>query len=54
MALFKVNVNSLKKTIYFIITKGLIYLRGCRGRDRMVVGFITTYAITCNHLCCEF
>ena len=22
---------------------------GCRGRDRMVVGFTTTYAISANH-----
>jgi hypothetical protein len=27
---------------------------GRRGRDCMVVGFTTTYAITAyNHLCCE-
>ena len=30
-------------------------VRGCRGRDRMVVGFITTYAIiSYHHWCCEF
>ena len=23
--------------------------KGCRGRDRMVVGFITTYAISAYH-----
>jgi hypothetical protein len=29
--------------------------RGCRGRNRMVVGFITTYAISVYHYwCCEF
>jgi hypothetical protein len=29
--------------------------RGCRCRDRMVVGFITTCAISAyHHLCCEF
>jgi hypothetical protein len=28
---------------------------GCRGHDRMVVGFTTTYAIsTYYHWCCEF
>jgi hypothetical protein len=28
---------------------------GCRGRDRMVVGFTTTYVISANHhWCCEF
>jgi hypothetical protein len=28
---------------------------GRRGRDRMVVGFTTTYAISAyHHLCCEF
>jgi len=30
-------------------------MRGCRGRDRMVVGFTTTYAISAyHHCCCEF
>jgi len=29
--------------------------RGCHGRDRMVVGFTTTYAIgACHHQSCEF
>jgi hypothetical protein len=29
--------------------------RGCRGSDRMVVGFTTTYAISaCHHWCCGF
>jgi hypothetical protein len=28
---------------------------GRRGRDRMVVGFITTYAISAyHHSCCDF
>jgi hypothetical protein len=26
-----------------------IYSMGCRGRDRMVVGFTTTYAISAYH-----
>ena len=31
------------------------HARGRRGRDRMVVGFITTYAISAyHHRCCEF
>jgi len=34
--LFKLFLNSL-------------YFWGCRGRDRMVVGFTTTYAINPNH-----
>jgi len=30
-------------------------MRGRRGRDRMAVGFSTTYAIsTYHHWCCEF
>jgi hypothetical protein len=30
-------------------------LQGRRGRDRMVVGFTTTYAISAyHHRCCEF
>jgi len=32
----------------------LIIARGRRGRDRMVVGFKTTYAISAYHHCCEF
>ena len=33
----------------------LIYLRGRRGRDRMVVGFTTTCTISaCHHFSCEF
>ena len=28
---------------------------GCRGHDRMIVGFTTTYAISAyHHLSCEF
>jgi len=32
-------------------------IRGYRGRDRMVVGFTTTYAISISayrHWCCQF
>ena len=30
-------------------------LWGRRGRDRIVVGFTTTYVISaCHHCCCEF
>jgi len=33
----------------------LLRMRGRRGRDRMIVGFTTTYAIsTYHHWCCEF
>jgi len=33
----------------------LIRVRDRRGRNRMVVGFTTTYAISANHhWCCEF
>ena len=33
----------------------LIYTRGRRGRDHIVVGFTTTYAISAyQHWCCEF
>jgi len=33
-----------------------IYIfRGCRGRDSMIVGFTTTYAISpYHHWCCEY
>ena len=27
----------------------MIFARGCRGHDRMVVGFMTTYAICAYH-----
>jgi len=34
---------------------GKIKGRGSHGRDRMVVGFTTTYAISAyHHWCCEF
>ena len=30
-------------------------MKACRGRDHMVVGFTTTYAISAyQHWCCEF
>jgi len=33
----------------------MLSIWGRRGRDRMVVGFTTTYAISAyHHLCCEF
>ena len=39
-----------------IITGGIsISVVGSRGRDHMVVGFTTTYAISAHHhRCCEF
>jgi hypothetical protein len=42
------------KSNYHTITSTTIS-RGRRGRDRMVVGFTTTYAISAyHHWCCEF
>jgi len=39
-------------TFIFIIH---LFLRGRHGRDRMVVGFTTTYVISAyQHWCCEF
>jgi hypothetical protein len=33
----------------------LLFIRGRRGRDRMVDGFTTIYAISAyHHCCCEF
>ena len=33
----------------------LTYTRDCRGRDHMVVGFTTTFALSAyHHWCCEF
>jgi hypothetical protein len=40
---------------YICIYKQSIYPGGRRGRDRVVVGFTTTYAISADHhWCCEF
>ena len=37
------------------LSLSLFAVRGCHGRDRMVVGFTTTYAIcTYHHRSCEF
>jgi hypothetical protein len=39
----------------YIVVKYQIHLRGRRGRDRMVVVFTTTYAISAYyHISCEF
>ena len=41
--------------IVWIDIKLSLILRGRRGRDRMLVGFTTTYSIDAYHrLCCEF
>ena len=42
-------------TVILVNSCVIIYYRGRRSRDRMVVGFTTTYAISAyHHLCCEF
>jgi hypothetical protein len=47
------SVNTHKILVY--IFRELIYFRGRCGRDRIVVGFITTYAISAYyHWCYEF
>ena len=39
----------------YFIDDNLTFTRGRRGRDRMVVEFTTTYAISAyQHCCCEF
>jgi len=39
----------------FIYPRTTTWRRGRRGRDGMVVGFTTTYAISAyHHWCCEF
>ena len=47
-----------KVSMEFIVSSYLLchcMSRGLRGRDRMVVGFTTTYAISAyHHWCCEF
>ena len=41
--------------LVFYIRSTTISLRGRRGRDRIVVGSTTIYAISVyHHLCCEF
>jgi hypothetical protein len=42
----RVNISELY--IYLILTF-TSYFRGCHGRDRMVVGFQTAYAISAYH-----
>ena len=45
--MFSVNLHA-KNTDLLNVEKNIV-LRGRRGRDRMVVGFTTTYAISANH-----
>ena len=40
--------------ILHIVRSISYFVRYCCGRDRIVVGFITTYAINAYHYCCEF
>jgi len=48
MKIVKVTIHTENPVQYHISR------RGRRGRDRMVDGFMTTSAIRCNHLRCEF
>ena len=42
--------NHNLKFLYLLIQSGIKHKkRGCRGRDHMVVGFTTTYAISAYH-----
>ena len=43
----KIFLNA--RFIFFILLSWWFFLRGCRGRDRMVVAFTTTYAISAYH-----
>jgi len=49
---------TINMIIIYTLNSSLSFLacsRSRRGRDRMVVGFITTYAIrSYHHWCCEF
>ena len=50
--IFIINYCNVRFTFVHITAA---YLKGRRGRDRMVVGFTTTYAISAYHYwCCEF
>jgi hypothetical protein len=45
-----INTKDLySNTIYFLCLESLFKIRGSGGRDRMVVGFTTTYAINAQH-----
>ena len=52
---YKQIYERLLRHVHFYITTYNIYIytleckRGCRGRDCMVVGFSTTYAISAYH-----
>jgi len=53
--LFVFLILSLKYILYALISIKYAWLRGRRGRDRMVVGITTTNAISDYHnWCCEF
>jgi hypothetical protein len=50
-----VMMSRLVEQCYFVASLLYNLNRGRRGRDRMVVGFITSYAISdFHHWCCEF
>ena len=43
------NIIIMEKKIMIIMNTLIMQQRGHRGRDRMVVGFMTTYAISAYH-----
>jgi hypothetical protein len=44
------RVNLILENVRIFLSISLVYWRGRRGRDRMIVGFTTTYAISaCHH-----
>ena len=49
------TIGQSPQTYFFGPVTAYLLTRGSHGRDRMVVGFITTYAISAyHHLCCDF
>ena len=49
------TIDQSPQTYFFGPVTAYLLTRGSHGRDRMVVGFITTYAISAyHHLCCDF
>ena len=47
--MLKYNKNNYESTkIFFLVQYSNVLGRGRRGRDRMVVGFTTTYAISAS------
>jgi hypothetical protein len=53
--IWALGIFTYKSSVFYFTNKSIQIGRGHRGRDHMVVGFTTTYAISAyHHWCCEF